>query len=339
MAYQLGEYGVVFSGGGALAAWEVGCLRALIKRNNGYAPSVIGGASAGAINAVCLAAGMSLNELGALWNRLRPPEVYRARPRQHGWTMLVALALWQSAKHASFGQGINHALSVVDSLLDPSPLAGTLRNNLQCRWKKFRAYQGKIVLATTDLRFQRSTYFYSGGPAISDEHWHPIKSFDDLVSVLMATSAIPLAFPPHGQFVDGGVARNQPLIATLKLMPPGQPVFVVIPQPELLPQSLTLASLPARVLNLWLTAGLHVELRQVGLVNTVRAAKKQPLTPVFVIRSSVHLEGLGSGLLKFGKSVRAIRKQGFFDGLDQLKTFNRNDPLTWPEPARPLSVI
>ena len=62
---DLGPYGVVFSGGGALGAWEVGCLHSLLRRHETKYPLVVAGASAGALNAAGLALGMTVGELHA----------------------------------------------------------------------------------------------------------------------------------------------------------------------------------------------------------------------------------------------------------------------------------
>ena len=47
---------LVLSGGGARAAYQVGCLRYIAKAMPQYRPEILTGVSAGAINAVHLAA-------------------------------------------------------------------------------------------------------------------------------------------------------------------------------------------------------------------------------------------------------------------------------------------
>ena len=60
---QLGDYAVVFSGGGALGAWEVGCMRELVAHHGGKLPRVMSGASAGSLNAAAFASGLSLDQV------------------------------------------------------------------------------------------------------------------------------------------------------------------------------------------------------------------------------------------------------------------------------------
>jgi predicted acylesterase/phospholipase RssA len=65
---------VVLSGGGALGAYETGVLRAL--RRAGLEPSIVAGASAGALNAVCwVAAGLRTEALEGIWRRIEPATI------------------------------------------------------------------------------------------------------------------------------------------------------------------------------------------------------------------------------------------------------------------------
>src|SRR5689334_13235647 len=73
------SYGIVFSGGGALGAWEVGCYDAIKGRHGGSAPAVVTGASAGALNAVGACAGMPPPQLQRLWTNINSQDVYRFR--------------------------------------------------------------------------------------------------------------------------------------------------------------------------------------------------------------------------------------------------------------------
>ena len=70
------RYGIVFSGGGALGAWEVGAYRA-IRLQHGTDPTVVSGASAGALNAVAICAGMSADCLEKTWTELQVDKIYR----------------------------------------------------------------------------------------------------------------------------------------------------------------------------------------------------------------------------------------------------------------------
>jgi patatin-like phospholipase len=75
--------GLVLSGGGARAAYQVGVLCALTERAPSLTFPIITGVSAGAINALYLAAhpgafAAAAAALHAEWSRLRAHDVYRA---------------------------------------------------------------------------------------------------------------------------------------------------------------------------------------------------------------------------------------------------------------------
>jgi NTE family protein len=82
--------GLVLSGGGARAAYQVGVLRAITALRREVAPSVRGnpfgvicGTSAGAINAAALACNAddfdgAIGALSQVWEQFRAEQVYRA---------------------------------------------------------------------------------------------------------------------------------------------------------------------------------------------------------------------------------------------------------------------
>src|SRR2546429_9380009 len=84
---------LVLAGGGARAAYEVGVLSAIAERAPGLDFPIVTGVSAGAINAVYLAAHAETlpAALGALrdqWRQLVPDRVYRVRPWRLGRALL-----------------------------------------------------------------------------------------------------------------------------------------------------------------------------------------------------------------------------------------------------------
>jgi len=78
--------GIILTGGGARAAYQVGVLRAiaeLVPRDAGNPFPIISGTSAGAINAVALAADAvnfrrAVLRLQAVWKNFHAEQVYRA---------------------------------------------------------------------------------------------------------------------------------------------------------------------------------------------------------------------------------------------------------------------
>src|SRR5690348_16915510 len=84
---------LVLAGGGARAAYEVGVLSAIAERAPGLEFPIVTGVSAGAINAVYLAAhaGTLSSALAGLrdhWNHLMVDRVYRIQPWQLGRALL-----------------------------------------------------------------------------------------------------------------------------------------------------------------------------------------------------------------------------------------------------------
>jgi predicted acylesterase/phospholipase RssA len=102
------SYGVVFSGGGALGAWEVGCYDRLLQHHGREEPIIVTGASAGAINAAGIKAGMNPRQLAETWEGIT---------RKHVYTQLfsasdLAPIAWRAVKTRSLSQ------AVVDYLTD-----------------------------------------------------------------------------------------------------------------------------------------------------------------------------------------------------------------------------
>jgi NTE family protein len=332
-------FAVVFSGGGALGAWEVGCLATLVSHHGGY-PGVVAGSSAGAMNAAGVAAGFDLAEMQALWSGLTRRRVYRRRPRERGWLSLAGAAAWNSLTRRSLGAGLATTAAGLTSVFDSSPLAATLRDIMQPRFASFQQFAGAVAIAVTDLHTNASKYFYqlpapaAARPAnwkqlAADPAWQAISSFEVLLSALIASSAIPVLFPPHGHYVDGGVMRNQPVAAAARLTAPGVPIYVLIPAPETLAGAITLRNVSGRLLDAWMGAGITVDLTTVGIRNTADRALGAPQTPVCVMRASRDLTLMGSGLLAFGRAVPDLCACGAADATLALARFDAADPATW----------
>src|SRR2546421_11721410 len=88
---------LVLAGGGARAAYEVGVLSAIAERAPQLTFPILTGVSAGAINAVYLAAhpgplAAAAATLRAEWSRLTVDRVYRIRPIGIGRALLRGLA-------------------------------------------------------------------------------------------------------------------------------------------------------------------------------------------------------------------------------------------------------
>src|SRR5579884_4258393 len=85
--------GLVLTGGGARAAYQVGALAAIAEAVPDLAFPIVTGVSAGAINAAFLAAhpgpfAAAIAALRAEWGRLTAERVYRVRPGRWGRALL-----------------------------------------------------------------------------------------------------------------------------------------------------------------------------------------------------------------------------------------------------------
>jgi len=173
----------VLSGGGSLGAVQVGMLQALAERR--IRPDLLVGTSAGALNAVFVAAhGMSpqsLEMLATTWAALRRDDVFPLRAPQ----MVLALAGARDALCA--GSGLENLVRrhVGFARLEDSPVP--------------------VHLVTTDLLSGEEVLLSDG----------------DTVSAVLASSAIPAVLPPVRRdgrtLVDGGLADNAAISQAIAL--------------------------------------------------------------------------------------------------------------------------
>ena len=176
----------MFTGGGAKGAWEAGAAAALVER--GAAVRLVAGSSAGALTAAMLVDGR-LDRLESLWSTVTRDQIYALRPGVFfagllpGWLTLLALN----------GAG---------SLLDPAPLRELITTSIDL--DRVRASPIRLLIVTADLAHRTPRVFDNASVT---------------VDALMATSAVPGAFPPvtigDGVLVDGGITARAPVLEAL----------------------------------------------------------------------------------------------------------------------------
>ncbi len=181
----------VFTGGGSLAAVQVGMLKALFLHQ--IMPNFVVGASAGAVNAVYFANEPTMEGIRSLekiWTGLKRSEVFPLGPVS----------------------GMLRFLSLRDYFIDPLPLRQLVEQNLSFR----RLEEAKLQCHLVATEF-------SGGTEVC-------LSVGPVIDALMATMAIPALFPPvviQGQvLVDGGIANNTPISTAVHL---GATRIIVLP--------------------------------------------------------------------------------------------------------------
>lgn len=171
----------VFTGGGSSGPLQAGAVRALLESN--IVPDMVVGTSAGALNAVFLAA------------HGPTPDAY-ARLAQ-AWTG----ATKRKAMPGGYLGALRRLLFRADSLFDSSGLRTMLETELPPAVRTFGDLKIPCYITASDLRSRR-LFLFGEEPA------------GPLIDAALASSAIPGVYPPvdyHGlQLVDGGVVDNVP---------------------------------------------------------------------------------------------------------------------------------
>lgn len=219
------KIGLILSGGGARAAYQVGVLAAVAELIHKDAPTpfkVISGTSAGAINAAALAAGArhfrsSISHLIRIWKNLHVERVYYADLLR----VLGTGTRWLSAMFFS-----SFIKNIPVSLLDNSPLAELLAENIPFEYIQKNIEHGDLHAVTVtafNYSLGCSVAFCQGAPGI--ETWQRAQRIGVHSTIalphLMASSAIPFIFPPvkiDGEFYgDGAMRQIAPLAPVLHL--------------------------------------------------------------------------------------------------------------------------
>src|SRR5262245_59270369 len=124
------DLALVFSGGGARGAYQVGFLRLLAREFPGVIPGILTGVSAGGINAAVLAAWQEafpkkIEKLSDLWASLRTDDVFRVDLRD-----LASRTVRWGGRLVSGGKTL---LPAAKSLVDTAPLRETLSRVLDAK--------------------------------------------------------------------------------------------------------------------------------------------------------------------------------------------------------------
>jgi len=230
--------GLLLTGGGARAAYQVGVLEAIADIRRGAGPAagtgnpfpVITGTSAGAINAAALACGADdfdrvVADIAQVWSNFRAEQVYRADSLSvigsgARWRMLLGLgrvaANWMRIKPRS--------------LLDNAPLAQLLQRMVPLDRLPQLMRQGHVqALAVTASSYSSGEHVTFFEAAVPMEPWvrsQRLSVRDRITHAhLLASSAIPFVFPAtalpmqdHTEyFGDGSMRQSAPIAAAIHL--------------------------------------------------------------------------------------------------------------------------
>lgn len=231
--------GIILSGGGARAAYQIGVLKAVYEQipEDSHNPfPVICGASAGAINATLLAsyAGQyrkGLRRMESVWSSFHLHHIFTSDYRG-----MLKQVLKFARQLLTGTTGSNRI-----SMLDNGPLRELLRQVVP-----FHRIQELIaeevlhaVCVTCSAYHDGSSYsFYQGHHSIQDWQRHRRLGLRDNIHLnhLMASSAIPILFPAveinHQYFGDGSVGFLSPISPALHLGADKVMIIGLDPSPE-----------------------------------------------------------------------------------------------------------
>lgn len=237
--YETPLTGLVLSGGGARAAYQVGVLRAIARLRRAHGSDtalrrnpfgVICGTSAGAINAAALACNadrfdLSVEVLSRVWQDFKAEQVYRSdslgviRSGAQWLTMLSlgwVIARWRKARPRS--------------LLDNTPLAQLLQRMVPLERLKMMLEQRQLhalaVTASSYTTGEHVTFYATDGPMAP---WSRSQRLSVQAPItlqhLLASSAIPFVFPAAqiqqgdelAWYGDGSMRQTAPLSPAIHL--------------------------------------------------------------------------------------------------------------------------
>jgi NTE family protein len=221
-----GDLAIMLTGGGARAAYQVGLLRGLARHFPDLEFPIVTGVSAGAINAVYLAAmhgnlAHRVDELYDLWRTLECHHVFTAN-----YSSLIPFQRLFGAvlprKYAKFPRGIFNA----------GPLAELLRRVLNTPYRgmpiegiRHNLAEGSLkaaALITLDYSTGQSVRWVQGRPTdIYEGPNRRVEQTELTVEHVLASAALPFVFPAvqigKGWYGDGGIRLSAPLSSAVHL--------------------------------------------------------------------------------------------------------------------------
>ncbi len=210
----MGHTGLVLTGGGARAAYQVGALRALseIAPPGGLPFDVLAGISAGAINTVALASYAenfqdAATRLTSTWAGLTPDRVFR--------TGTLRLAGIGSRWLRDLSAGGLIGKTGINFLLDSAPLRGLIESEIPLGRMRRHLRAGRlrgVAVSATNYHTGSGVTFFEGAAEIEPWTRSTRVGVRGRITVehVMASAAIPLFFAPvaiGGTFYGDGCVR------------------------------------------------------------------------------------------------------------------------------------
>jgi NTE family protein len=225
---QGADVALVFSGGGARAAYQVGFLRLLAREFPGIVPGIVTGVSAGGINAAYLASrpepfAEKVENLAAVWTGLRIDDVFRVDLRD-----LTSRTLRWGGRLLSAGKS---PLPPAKSLVDTAPLRQLLVRMLEgdvlegvARNLEAGTLRALALTASSYTTGQSITWLQTSGDGGIHTWERPQRKSVPCafrVDHVMASAALPFFFPAievdGAWYGDGGIRLTAPLSPAVHL--------------------------------------------------------------------------------------------------------------------------
>ncbi|HAT33057.1 MAG TPA: Patatin [Janthinobacterium sp.] len=320
--------GLILTGGGARAAYQVGVLQAVsaILWEAGWPPArnpfdIICGTSAGAINATALACradnfGEGVQKLLDVWEHIKVEQVYRA----DSLGVIRSGARWLSL--LSFGWLLRKwRAAPPTSLLDNTPLVSLLHRMLDLPRLDAALSEGLLhALAVTASSYtggQHMTFYQTATDIVPWIRTQRLALQDQIgVEHLLASAAIPFIFPAVPLFVgghreycgDGSMRQLAPISPAIHL---GASKVLVVGAGRLTEPARdasesarypSLAQIAGHAMSSIFLDGLAVDIERLNRINLtlsmlpVELLEKTPLKPVelLVIAPSERLDEIAS---------------------------------------------
>ena len=313
--HQRQQFALLLSGGGARAAYQVGVLKGItsfLPRNHGVPFPIICGNSAGAINATALACYASCYHLGVrklewVWKNFETRQVYGADfVDVFGYTLrniFMRLKTQETQKRAT-------------SLLNNAPLRQLIKRTLDFKRIDRNILSGHlraVSVTTSSYTSHDSIVFFQGKGEIQSWNREQRRGVPCLLDPehLMASSAIPMVFPPvklNNEFLgDGSVHQLSPLSTPIHLG--AEKIFVIgTEQPETVGRFSDMshypgsASIAGHLLDSIFADTLHADIERMERINhtlsllTPKQLSQTGLKPIecFVINPSIGFNEMAS---------------------------------------------
>jgi len=199
--------GLLLSGGGARAAYQVGVLKAiseLCPDEDSHPFKIISGTAAGSINAIALASykgsfSDSVKRMLGVWENFELNHVFKSDTK----SLVYRMFRWLKARLLPFGLGGEAPTSILDN----SPLRKLLSDNIDFSQVSKQVLSGEIEAISINASS------YSTGQSVSFYESHG--NIEPWQRAYRCGIEIPLLFPPveiEGQYYgDGSMRQNTPL--------------------------------------------------------------------------------------------------------------------------------